>query len=44
MNMLKMLKSLELKMLKSLELKMLKKSFAYDEVFGLGVGFSIKLK
>ena len=49
MKMLKMLKSLELKMLKSLELKMLKslelkKSFAHDEVFGHGVGFSIKLK
>ena len=55
MNMLKMLKSLELKMLKSLELKSLelkklkslelkklKKSFAHGEVFGHGVGFSIK--
>ena len=40
-NMLKMLKSLELKMLKSLELK---KSFAHGVVLGHGVGFSIKLK
>ena len=39
---LKMLKSLELKKLKSLELKKLKKSFAHGEVFGHGVGFSIK--
>ena len=40
MNMLKMLKSLELKMLKSLELK---KSFAHGEVFGHGVGFPSSL-
>ncbi len=39
--MLKMLKSLELKMLKSLELM---KSFAHGEVFGHGVGFSIKFE
>ena len=44
MNMLKMLKSLELKMLKSLELKMLKKSFGHGEVFGQRVGFSIKFE
>ena len=57
MDMLKMLKSLELKMLKSLELKKLKslelkklkslelmKSFAHGEVFGHGVGFSIKFE
>ena len=52
MNMLKMLKSLELKKLKSLELKMLKslelkklkKSFAHGVVFGHGVGFSIKFE
>ena len=42
--MLKMLKSLELKMLKSLELKKLKSlefkmSFAHGEVLGHGVGF-----
>ena len=36
MNILKMLKSLELKMLKSLELM---KSLAHGEVFGHGVGF-----
>ena len=44
MNMLKMLKSLELKKLKSLELKVLRKSFAHGVVFGHGVGFSIKFE
>ena len=41
MNMLKMLKSLELKKLKSLELM---ESFAHGVVFGHGVGFSIKFE
>ena len=41
MNMLKMLKSLELKMLKSLELM---KSLEHGEVFGHGIGFSIKFE